>query len=492
VNEVFWILDVQAVKLVYTSPAYETIWGRPCDELYKSPLSLVDTVIAEDQDRFRQNLQRQMMGEITEEEYRIQRPDGSIRWISHRSFPIRDEHNQVYRVVGVARDATLRKQSEESIRRAEQRYRDLFEDAPAMYVVTSADTAGPIINDCNELFLTTLGYTRAEVIGRTVTDFYSSASRAAFQEGSYLRVLRGEAVVQERELVTRDGRQIATLLHVRPEFDANQAVRGTRAMYIDITERKRIEAILRDKEAIEEANRAKSTFLANMSHELRTPLTAIIGYSELIAEALPDTPIEQTARDLRRIHSAGTHLLSLINDILDVSKIEAGRMELVFEPIHVGQLLDDVVYTMQPLIQQQHNQLVVQNRLTQQIITSDLTRVRQIMINLLSNASKFTERGRITMVVDEDCTKAEPTLRFTVTDTGIGLTQDQISRLFHAFTQADSSITRRYGGTGLGLALCRRLSNLLGGNIGVESTPGVGSTFTVWLPRTGVVREAAE
>jgi signal transduction histidine kinase len=263
-------------------------------------------------------------------------------------------------------------------------------------------------------------------------------------------------------------------------------------MYVDITERKRMEVILRDKEAVEEANRAKSTFLANMSHELRTPLTAIIGYSELIAEALPDTPVEQIGRDLQRIHSAGTHLLSLINDILDVSKIEAGRMELVFEPIHVGQLLDDVVYTVQPLIKQHHNELMVQNLLTQQIIISDLTRVRQIMINLLSNASKFTERGRITVVVDEDSTKAEPMLRFTVTDTGIGLTKEQISRLFQAFTQADSSITRRYGGTGLGLALCRRLSHLLGGNIEVDSAPGVGSTFTVLLPRTSVTQEAAE
>ncbi len=489
VNEVFWILDVKNAQLLYTSPAYETIWGRSCSELYKSPLSLVDTVIAEDQAQFRHNIQRQLMGETTEEEYRIRRPDGSIRWISHRSFPIHDDHNQVYRVVGVARDATLRKQTEESIRQAEQRYRELFEDAPAMYVVTDAATVGPIITDCNEQFLTTLGYSRAEVINRPITDFYSNDSQVAFQRGAYQNVLKGESVVQERELVARDGRQIASLLHARPELDVNHNVRGTRAMYIDITERNRMEAILRDKEAVEEANRAKSTFLANMSHELRTPLTAIIGYSELIAEALPGAPIEQIGRDLQRIHSAGTHLLSLINDILDVSKIEAGRMEMVLEPIHVGQLLDDVVYTVQPLIQQQQNELVVQNTLTQQIITSDLTRVRQIMINLLSNAAKFTDRGRVTLLVTEDKATDVPMIRFAVQDTGIGLTQEQIGRLFQAFTQADSSITRRYGGTGLGLALCRRLSILLGGNIEVESTPDVGSTFTVSLPRHGAAQE---
>ena len=234
------------------------------------------------------------------------------------------------------------------------------------------------------------------------------------------------------------------------------------------------------REQAEAANRTKSSFLANMSHELRTPLNAVIGYSEMLEEEIAEDGGDQaTIADLGKIKAAGKHLLELINSVLDLSKIEAGKIELEIKKLDVPQLLDYVSSTAQPLIEKNGNKLVVEMQDDLGEIYSDSTRLRQVLLNLLSNGSKFTEQGTITLAVRREAVPgAGDQLVFDVTDTGIGMTQEQIDKLFQAFVQADSATTRKYGGTGLGLVISRRLCNLLGGDVTVVSEPGKGSCFT--------------
>jgi signal transduction histidine kinase/DNA-binding response OmpR family regulator len=237
------------------------------------------------------------------------------------------------------------------------------------------------------------------------------------------------------------------------------------------------------KEVAEQANRTKSTFLANMSHELRTPLNAIIGYSEMLEEEAEERGLEDLAPDLARIHGAGKHLLALINDVLDLSKIEAGRMELFLEDFELPALLRDVESTIRPLVEKNDNTLEINCSPHVGTMHADLTRVRQILFNLLSNAAKFTQRGRVGLDVLPLRLHGRDWIEFAVGDTGIGLAKDQQARLFQSFSQADPSTSRKYGGTGLGLVISRRFAQMMGGDISVESELGRGSVFTVRLPR---------
>ncbi|WP_281888586.1 response regulator [Paenibacillus sp. YYML68] len=241
-------------------------------------------------------------------------------------------------------------------------------------------------------------------------------------------------------------------------------------------------------EAIQ-ANTIKSQFLANMSHELRTPLNAIIGYSEMLMEEAEELGEPMFVDDLGKISKAGKHLLSLINDILDISKIEAGKMELYEESFDVSQLIQDVLTTIEPLMVVNANKLEVS--CVEGEIVADMTKLRQILINLLSNASKFTREGQITLEVYRQTRHQQSGYSFQVKDTGIGMSKEQIDKLFQAFTQADSSTTRKYGGTGLGLAISQKFCTLMGGGIDVQSEPGVGSTFTCWLPEAPVKQGGA-
>jgi signal transduction histidine kinase len=231
------------------------------------------------------------------------------------------------------------------------------------------------------------------------------------------------------------------------------------------------------------AEAARTSFLAHMSHELRTPLNAIIGYSEMLLEEAERRGHTDFVPDLQKIYGAGRHLLALINDMLDLAKIEAGKMELVYETVDVGALVNDVASTIDPLIRKNGNTLEVSVPDDLGMVRADVTRLRQILFNLLGNAAKFTDQGRIAIAVARD--GSADALVFRVTDTGIGLTPEQQARLFQPFTQAEPVTSRRYGGTGLGLAISRALAEMMGGTIGVASEPGKGSTFTLQLPRTG-------
>lgn len=237
------------------------------------------------------------------------------------------------------------------------------------------------------------------------------------------------------------------------------------------------------REAAEWANRSKSAFLANMSHELRTPLNAIIGYSEmLLEETEEDVRPASIAVDVKKIRAAGKHLLELINGVLDLSKIEAGKMTVYCEDIDVAAMVHEVEATVHPLVEKNQNSLRIDLGPNLGSMHSDLTKIRQTLFNLLSNASKFTEKGQIVLTVTRFQEKDGDRLRFAVRDSGIGMTPEQLRNLFQAFTQADASTTRKYGGTGLGLAISRKVCQMLGGDITVTSTFGEGSTFTVTLP----------
>lgn len=240
--------------------------------------------------------------------------------------------------------------------------------------------------------------------------------------------------------------------------------------------------LLKARDAAVEANYAKSMFLANMSHELRTPMNAIIGYSEMLMEEFDEMETDEVVADLNKIHGAGRHLLALINDVLDISKIESGKMTVFLESFDVASIVQDVENTVQPLLRQNENSLEVRVADTCGTMRSDLTKVRQTLINLLSNAAKFCEKGRIQLIVSRHAEGKGDVLMFQVADSGIGMTPEQLAKLFQPFSQADSSTTRRFGGTGLGLAISRRFCQMLGGDIAVESEPGEGSTFTVTLP----------
>ena len=233
------------------------------------------------------------------------------------------------------------------------------------------------------------------------------------------------------------------------------------------------------REQAQEANKTKSAFLANMSHELRTPMNAIIGYSEMLLEEAEDTGEKWMEPDLEKILSSAKHLLQLINDILDLSKIEAGRMTVFLEPVDIVQTAKDVTATVEPLVAKNANIFELKCPSEVGSMRTDLTKLRQTLFNLLSNASKFTEKGKVTLAIER---RADGMVSFAVTDTGIGMTPEQMGKLFGEFVQADASTTRKYGGTGLGLAISRKFCRMLGGDITVESAAGKGSTFTALLP----------
>ncbi|MGI9331291.1 MAG: response regulator, partial [Gammaproteobacteria bacterium] len=256
-------------------------------------------------------------------------------------------------------------------------------------------------------------------------------------------------------------------------------------IHTDITQQREAAEELRSaRERADSANAAKSAFLANMSHELRTPMNAILGYSEMLMEEAEELEQTEFIPDLKKISQAGTHLLALINDVLDLSKIESGKMEIFPEEIDVAGLIDEVIATAHPLVEKQQNRLVVERDENLGKAHQDLTKVRQTLFNLLSNASKFTENGTITLKVSKQTKQCDEWLSFAVSDTGIGIPEDKLEHIFKEFSQADESTTRDFGGTGLGLSISKRFCQMLGGEMKVESVMGEGSTFTILIPAT--------
>ena len=369
---------------------------------------------------------------------------------------------------------------DEALRDSDARFRLAVETLGEGVVITDADD---VVVYANSRMVEISGYAREEMVGQKVAQLLvPDEDRSEYGQRMALR-MQGVAEQYEVSFRRKDGRRFWAEVNGSPLRDAAGRIVGTVGAVMDITERKRIEEqLVAAVDASEDASRAKSAFLANMSHELRTPLNAIIGYSEMLQEDLRERGAADLVPDMAKIHGAGKHLLRLINDILDVSKIEAGKMDLLPEVFDVATVVRDVAATIGPLAQARGNTLEVRCAQSIGFMNADLTRVRQVLLNLLSNAAKFTEGGRISLEVDRMAMNEEAWMRFRVRDTGIGMTPEQLARLFKAFTQADVSTTRKYGGTGLGLVISRQLCQMMGGEVTVDSAPGTGSTFTVLLP----------
>jgi signal transduction histidine kinase len=306
------------------------------------------------------------------------------------------------------------------------------------------------------------------------------ALRATSRSDDETGVLIGKFNAMMEQIHQRD----LKLQHAQDELEERVGQR-TQQLRREIAEREVIQqSLLNAKLQAEESSRAKSAFLANMSHELRTPLNAILGYSEMLEEDAEERGNQSDACDLRKIQSAGKHLLSLISDILDLSKIEAGRVELAFEVISIDAIVSEVSFTIHPLARKQGNLFVVEIDRPFHLVRVDAIKFRQALLNLLSNACKFTSNGRVMLRIRQAVEDEKKYILWEVEDTGIGIAKEDQGRLFAAFTQVDSSATRRHGGTGLGLAISQRLIEMMGGWISVDSELGRGSIFCIHLPDT--------
>jgi len=369
INEVFFALELEPVRIVYLSPAFEEIWGRSRQEAYGRPEVWVESVFPEDRERVLNSYFQCLQGVRAEAEYRIRRTDGGERWISARLSPVHDGEGKCVRVVGIAEDVTARQEKEKALRETHEKL------------------------------------------------------QAALEES----------------------RQYATQL-------------------------------IQARDAADTANRAKSEFLANMSHEIRTPMNGILGMTELVLE----TELTEEQRDsLGLVKVSAEALLNVVNDILDFSKIEAGKLDLESIPFDLRESLGETMRALDFRAQGKGLELIyeVQPDVPDAVL-GDPGRLRQVLVNLIGNAIKFTDRGEILMSVSQETTSSEwVTLHFAVQDTGIGIPADKAQKIFEPFSQADGSTARKYGGTGLGLTICTKLVGMMNGRIWVESEEGKGSTF---------------
>ncbi len=421
-------------------------------------------------------------GEPWEDTFPLRGQDGQYRWFLSRALPIRDGAGKVVRWFGTNTDVTEQRAWEERVRRSEERFRTVLDASTAIIWNMAADGGFEWPQPrwtafTGQAFEDARGSGWIEAIHPDDRDHTAEAWRCAVAARSRYEI--------EHRVRRADGTWRHMEAHAVPILAEDGTVHEWIGTHTDVTARKDAEAAMQAaRDEAEEANRAKSTFIANMSHELRTPLSAIIGYSEMLQEEIEDAGDPGgIADDMRKIEGNARHLLSLINDVLDLSKVESGKMEVYAETFDVADMVRDVATTVQGLVEKKGNTLSLRLEADLGAMHSDVTKIRQMLLNLLSNAAKFTEEGTITLSAERGLGLGEKDwLAFRISDAGIGMTEEQLTKLFQRFQQADASTTRKFGGTGLGLSITKAFSTMLGGDVEVESVPGQGSTFTVRLP----------
>jgi PAS domain S-box-containing protein len=606
ITEVFWMMNAAGTEILYVGPAYEQIWGRTCASLYETPMDWLEAIHPGDRQQAHDIFMRQLDGEIVDSEYRITTPEGQVKWIRDRAFPIRGKDGQLTRVAGTAEEITGRKGAEQTLRQ----YERVVDGLEEMIVVIDRDYRYVL---ANHSFLVRRNTSKDKVIGALVSDWLGS-SFGTVVKGKLDECFKGNVVKFDMKFTYPElGERILFISFI--PIEASGGVAGAACVLSDITERKRAEELLkrtadrlelaaraggvgiwefdlvngdavwdgqmfrlygvpnerfgtrnaseiwqatvhpedRQREAdaldaairgdnefdteyrlvwpdgslhyvrviafvkrdasgkalnmvgttweitqqkhyeeelvharkgAEAANEAKSEFLANMSHEIRTPMNGVIGMTGLLLDT------ELTAEQRRYAEMArasGESLLQLINDILDFSKIEAKKLELETIDFDLRSVLDNLVSIHLTAAKTKGVELLlILDPTVPTQLRGDPGRLRQILTNLVANAIKFTERGEVVVrVALEEGTGANCLLRFSVRDTGIGIPEEGIGRLFDKFSQVEVSTTRKYGGTGLGLAISKQLVELMGGKVGVTSQEGKGSEFwfTVRLAR---------
>jgi PAS domain S-box-containing protein len=410
-------------------------------------------------------------------------PDGTERLLETTKLPFQDNAGRVSGILGISRDITARQAAEAEIKASMERFRVLFEQSYDAHLIFSDEG----VIDCNQAAVDMVhAKDKDELLGRHPSafsaEFQPDGRRSAEKAPGIDAYARAHGSHRFDWIARRlDGEEFPVEITLTPVI-----LSGTPAMLVgwhDLTERKAAEeALEKAKEAADAANQAKSAFLANMSHELRTPMNAILGYSEMLIEEAEDLDQQDFVPDLQKINKAGTHLLALINDVLDLAKVESGKMEAFAEDIDIDNLIDEVSGTAHPLMEKNNNTLSIVRGNELGKAHQDLTKLRQTLFNLLSNAAKFTHDGTITLHVNRSKQAGVDWLILAVSDTGIGIAEDKLEHVFEEFSQADDSTTRDYGGTGLGLAISRRFCKLLGGDLGAASELGKGSTFTIHIP----------
>ena len=398
-------------------------------------------------------------------------------------YPLREAAGSDAAVEGagmVVSDITARKRSDQRVRESEERFRTLTKAASSMVWITEPD--GTFHKPQPDWAAFTGQDFEAYKGTGWINAIHADDRRATLQAWDQA-VAQHEVYTVEHRVRRADGSWRYMVATAAAVMEDDGTVREWAGSHADVTERKEAELELEAaRDAAESANRAKSVFLANMSHELRTPLSAVIGYSEMMEEELDDLGQTALLGDLGKVKSNARHLLSLINDVLDLSKIEANRMDVFGEKVEVANLVDDVAAAVDALVMKRNNTLIISRAADLGTMNTDVVKLRQCLFNLLSNAAKFAENGRISLGVTRSAESDGDWVEFRVTDTGIGMTPEQVHRLFERFSQADETTTRKFGGTGLGLAITRAFSRLLGGDILVESVYGKGTTFTLRLP----------
>ena len=619
IEAVFWMFDIQSQRIIYVSPAYETIWDRSRKALYENHADYILPILPEDQHIMLEGMKKQFAGETSDLEYRIQRSDGSIRWIWDRSFPIFNAEGNLIRTAGVATDITEVKTSREKLEelnrtleeKVDQRtaeVQDLYDNAPTGY--HSIDSNGNYVL-VNQTELNWLGYTREEMIGRAAQELLPEESREIFRKEFPLFLQRGWIKNLELNFMRKDGSRLPVSLNATALYDKSGKFVMSRSTIFDITERKQAERVLHENEEqnrllfeespipialldetghiirinrayeklagiprsdlygktteemgmvdpevtahlteamieamsrqenfalvehfltnangtkrivesrifilqinsanhilvttsdisthkkaeetlrranieLEHAMLMKDEFLATMSHELRTPLTGILGLSEALQLEIYGWLNEKQVKTIKNIENSGRHLLELINDILDLSKVEAGKLELQVTHCSLEEICQASLHLTKGMAHQKHQQISYFAPVEPILLDVDSRRIKQIIVNLISNAIKFTpENGELGLTIEPD--EANRQVRLIVWDKGIGIKTEHLSKLFRPFTQIDGSLAREYSGTGLGLALVRRLVELHNGRVEVESVFGEGSRFTVTLPWT--------
>jgi PAS domain S-box-containing protein len=485
-------------RVVAVNQAFAVALGYPEQQLRGN--TFLEFVHPEDREAAGAGLLRlrERPGEVVALRNRLVAQDGRTLWLSWHAVA----DLEVGRAYAMALDITARVQAEKAVERqqaaaaraiaeSEARLAALCDHIPAIVYIKDEYGAYLFINRYYEALL---GRRRAEVLGKTDNDLLPTlAAEVLARSESQVRE-RGEPLECEEALPgLGDGSRVFHSVKF-PLRRADGSVAEVCGVSTDITRRKLAEASLLELNetlerrvaertaSAEDASRAKSEFLARMSHELRTPLNAILGYSELIEEEMRDRGDSGWLPDVLRIRAAGKHLLSLINDILDISKIEAGKMLVHIEEFSVAGLIDEVVATSRPLIERNRNQFRCDIGAGVGSMRSDPLKIRQCLLNLLSNAGKFTTGGQVSFQVQRQLVNGRAWVTFKVSDTGIGIASEHIGQLFREFYQVDASTTRRYEGTGLGLVITQRLCHMLGGEIRVHSQPGQGSVFTLELP----------